>query len=712
MKIIEPIFKHNLSFLMSLIFAMFFIFISYRKTTYSQEKWYERPMRIAALQCNFENGQNLEVIDKWIDMGFNVEQLFHPMADNYSALYDPRQHREILTAYLKKAHENHLRIILYLNVHILGPTHEKKKENWSQRNSKNKIVKLYDTYPSICLHSPWRKYFFSVLESLAEFDLDGIFLDGPVINSEGCHCEFCKRKYKEWYGQKYPNSLSSFNFNQRTRDDFLDEAYRRWKTLKPETIFYMNLPVLHCTPSFVNINDALGYNDFIGTEGGFMFYDPPKNAFLWRPGLAAKLIEALPTHKPRVIFMAGDQKPWSWYLHSPAETQLCIASCVANGSNVWWGIHGSTQLLSTPSTAASREIFQFQAANETYFQKSMPIARVGLMYSFTSERVYHSSYEYSDFIGESKNDNRLNGDLTESLYGFYDMLVRSQIPFALLTDLEVSFPDYQKYDCIILPSTGALSRTTVEALKAFVAAGGNLIADFDCSRFDNSGKAYADFALADVFGVHFDQDYFTLANYNYFVSIDTSSFIFENLNLPYYPAPLLGIKVKPAAEATIVASYLAPLSGRYVPLTRPENPFIIHHHFGKGQCLFLAGAFGQMYYNYAPDEYRKIIANAVHHFSHPLVEVKGEIGSALEVVIREQENRILLHLVNANGDMIRPIQKIQSLYSLNFKLNLPGQWRSIHTLNSKQELTFKTQFDEIEFQLPELKNYEVIVIEK
>jgi hypothetical protein len=368
-------------------------------------------------------------------------------------------------------------------------------------------------------------------------------------------------------------------------------------------------------------------------------------------------------------------------------------------------------LLSTPAAAASREMFQFLAANEAFYQKTKPVARVGLMYSFTSERAWHSSYETSDFTGEFKKDNQLNGDLTESLYGFYDMLIRSQIPFTLLTDLETSISDYQKYDCIILPSTGALSRTTVDALKDYVQAGGNLIAEFDCSRFDNSGKPYPDFALADVFGVHFDRDYFTLANHNYFVPTDTNSFIFKDLNIPYYPAPLLGIKVKPAADAMVLASYLVPLPGRYVPLTQPENPFIIYHRFGKGQCLFLAGAFGQMYDDYAPNEYRKMLANVVHHFSRPLLEMQGEVGSALEVVIRQQENRVLLHLINANGDMIRPIQRIQPLYSLNFKLKLPGHWRSIHTLYSKQELTFKFQFNEIEFQLPELKNYEVLVIE-
>ncbi|NLS80014.1 MAG: hypothetical protein GXY76_22465, partial [Chloroflexi bacterium] len=65
--------------------------------------WYEKPLRIAALQCNFEGGRTLDVVDKWVDMGFNAEQLFHPMADAYSALYDPALHHDLMAAYVSKA---------------------------------------------------------------------------------------------------------------------------------------------------------------------------------------------------------------------------------------------------------------------------------------------------------------------------------------------------------------------------------------------------------------------------------------------------------------------------------------------------------------------------------------------------------------------------------------------------------------------------------
>ncbi|MCI0512039.1 beta-galactosidase trimerization domain-containing protein [candidate division KSB1 bacterium] len=673
--------------------------------------WYQRPMRIAALQCNYENGQNLAVIDKWHDMGFNVEQLFHPMADDYSALYDPALHQKILTDYLAKAKANQLRIILYLNVHILGPALMKYQETWAQRDPKNQIVMLYDTYPAVCINSPWREHFFKVLDDLAEFDLDGVFLDGPLVNAQGCHCEACKARYQEWFGKPYPDHVSSFEFNQRTRDDFLTAAYHRWKQLKPEAIFYINLPVMHATPLFVDIEKALTYNDLLGSEGGFMFYQPPKNAFLWRPSFTAKLLEAISSEKPRIIFMAGDQKPWSWYLHAPAETQLCIASCVANAANVWWGIHGSTKLLPTRSGQTAREMFRFLAQNETYFDHSTPVARVGLLYSYTSERVYHSSYEASDFSGAQKKLPPMKGDLTASLYGMYEMLVRSQIPFSLVTDFDAALPQYRQFDCLILPSTGALSDQTVLALREYVRQGGNLIASFDGSLIDTQGRLWEDFALADVFGVSYGGDYFTLANHNYFTPTDSTHWLFANTQIPLYPAPLLGLTVTPHPDAEVLARYLAPLRGRYVPLTSPQHPALIYHRFGQGQCLFLAGAFGKMFNEYNPPEYRRLLANAVNRFSKPLIQIEKISTSALEITLRQQDQRLLLHLVNYSGDMTRPIENVQSLRNLQVKLSVPGKWRQARGLVSQQTYPLKVNAGAVEFVLPELGIYEVVVFE-
>ena len=108
-------------------------------------RWYERPMRIAALQCNYEEGKNLAVISRWKSRGFNVEQLFHPMADSYSALFDRERHGEILAQYLAKSHRAGIRVILYLNVHIIGPSEAHRRNEWAQQARDGTWPLFYDT---------------------------------------------------------------------------------------------------------------------------------------------------------------------------------------------------------------------------------------------------------------------------------------------------------------------------------------------------------------------------------------------------------------------------------------------------------------------------------------------------------------------------------------------------------------------------------------
>ncbi len=56
---------------------------------------------------------------------------------------------------------------------------------------------------------------------------------------------------------------------------------------------------------------------------------------------------------------------------------------------------------------------------------------------------------------------------------------------------------------LILANAAALSSTQCAAIQAFVAGGGNVLATFATSLFDETGARRKDFGLADLFGVSF-----------------------------------------------------------------------------------------------------------------------------------------------------------------------------------------------------------------
>jgi len=665
--------------------------------------WYQQPLRIAALQCNFGE-DNLAVIDKWVDMGFNTEQLFHLIADNYSAIYKPDDHRTLLQEYVKKAHAKGVRVILYLNIHILGPSFDHKKEEWSQRKKDGSISYLYNTYPSVCLNSPWKNYFFTVLDSLKKIDIDGIFLDGPVIANGGCYCKHCRAEYRKLFGGEIGTDLDKmWEFNAYTRDHFLQSAYDYWKKDNPDKLFYMNLPVTHTKSMYVKIENALKYNDILGTEGGFQFYQPAKKAFLWRPSLAAKLLEALAPEKPRVIFMAADHKPWSWWMHSLLETKLCISSITANAANIWYGLHGSTKLLNTESAQAARETLSFIKEQESLLANTRSLAQVALLYSFSN-----GSKDVIDFVTPTgKKISR--GDAEKALRGYYSLLTETHIPFDIVTDYKLNIKTLDRYKVLVLPNVFGLDKSAEDAIRKFVKRGGVLIAELGASLYDEKGHQKKTFGLSDVFGVSTDGRYRQHANYNYFV-LDSMSSYHQHITSPLLPLPLLTLDIQPVAEANVIGTALKDLPGRYVPLTQPDKALIVEHSFGNGKAVYFAGSFGEMYNEYHVQEYKALIKNILlDRLGRTILFENAPVN--MEVVLREQGNRKILHLVNYQAGPTRPFETATRVPDLIVKI--PQSWNITKVKSQKLNKTLKAKTNEgyIKFTLPELSEYDILVME-
>lgn len=656
-------------------------------------------MRIAALQCNFEE-DTLAVIDQWTRMGFNTEQLFHPTADLYSGLYDPGRHEDLVRRYLLKAHRKGLHVILYLNIHILGPSLMDHKDEWSMRDASGNVIFHYDgVYPSICLNGPWRDHFFSTLEQVANLDVDGIFLDGPIVGQ--CHCTHCREREKEWFGKSHRDATREWDFANRTQEHFLAETHSRWHTLHPGRPIYQNLPLHHASRSFVDVRNALAWNDIAGTEGGFQHYSPARNAFLFKPSFTARLLEAVAPDKSRVIFMAADHKPWSWWMHTPVETVHTIASCAASGASVWYGLHGSTELLQTESAAAAGRIFRFLAEHERYYEDAQSTARVGLMYSFTSERWYSHTREETDFVAAGKSGPALRGDMETSVRGYCEMLIESRIPFDMVTDLSTNL---SRYKVIILPSCGALDHSTVEALRAFVRNGGTLIAQLDTSLYDGMGEHLSDFALADVFGVSVTGSCVQRAPWNYFRL--QSGPMQKAAGAALLPSPLLTLPVAPAPETKELGQALREMPGRYTELQQPEHSFVTEHRFGKGRCYYLAGAFGEMAQQYHPVEYRRLLDWIVRRHAGKMIQVENP-PALLEMVTRKHGKRHLVHLINYGTSALRPFESITTARDVRFHLPDSMKVSRVQSLALGKKLPVQNG----EFTLGELKEYDLLVME-
>lgn len=661
-------------------------------------------LRIAALQVNYEGGyeQTMKVPALWQEFGFNCEQLFHTHAELYTAIYEREKHEAILEKYLKESEKRGIRIILYMNCHILNPSQADKAVDWAIVEENGKYAHCYKTYLMNCMNSPWMDYFSRMLEDLKRFQIAGVFFDGPILKQ--CFCAHCRMKFQLKHGKSLTEAsqVEKDAFAMETYLDGKRIMYCKVKEINPSWISYFN-ECFHGR-SLEEMKTGLAYNDLVGTEGGFQFYQPPREALVWRCGLQARILEAIAGGKPTVIFWAGDHKSWAWYLHTPAESKAMYATIVANGANAWYGIHSSTDILKGTTGDAVKEVFNFDRTNESLYQNTESIAPVAVFFSFDSMKLYPTSREESDFYGKARNeDAKAAGNYDASLQGAVATLFHANEPFDVVTEVDLKRLD--RYGVVLLPTASCMREETGRHLSEYVENGGVIIADSETSLFDEKYDKRGNFMLADLFGV----DFKGIRIYDRFDFGELGEEFQEQFHDGVFriPAPFTAIDVA-VREGTDVLARLCPkqagsLSGRPKPA---EYPFVMRRSFGKGTVYYLAACYFEFYGSRGIVHYKRMIESIIERHIPGRYRIIGAPPS-LEITVRRcrDTGKTLVHLVNFSGGMTRPIDQCTILHDLKLFTKEKTSRATALVAGRQLAITGNT------VELCPVKNFEVILLE-
>lgn len=663
----------------------------------------KKHFRLAALQCNFQTReQTLSMPKFWHDNGFNTEQLLHTHADLYSAIYDPSKHKEIMTEYLKNSQQNGIDTIVYMNCHILGPSLKDHYDDWCVISKDGSHPKLYGTYPGACLNSKWKEYFFACIESLGVFKLEGLFFDGPVRMP--CYCPACQAEFKKMFGKEMSEATEKevWEFTDKSLLNFKKELYAKVKSVNPNWVMYFNEGLFAGHNTANRMLNNLKYNDLVGTEGGFFFYDPPKNLPYWHCATYAKMAEATAHGKPSVIFFAADHKPWGWFLHTSNELRLCYADAIGNGASVWLGLHSNPVNYNCKSGRDIMNMVKFDAANDRLYQNTKSIADTAVFYSFSTACLYKSSGESSDFYGESQGGTKDPGDYLASVHGAFAALEHLSMPYDIVTDM---YPEeIMKYKVILAPCLAMLDDKTLESMRQFVKAGGILLADGTFGFYNENGAKRDPESFRDLVGASVTGKPYNMYTFNY-MSLKWEGFESENA-YDYQPAPEWIYKLDVKDNAETICMIPEPLEGCYSARPGvPSIPVATRNKLGKGMfCLFAGGLF-EYYDSFQIEAIRRWFSSVFATVSHDFKLEKSIPG--LSMTVRETENgSVLVHLTNHIG-ATRPLVDIQDINGA--VLNTPAEWKTAKVLlgNGCAE-----KLADGKFQLPPLGDVTVLLLEK
>jgi hypothetical protein len=211
---------------------------------------------------------------------------------------------------------------------------------------------------------------------------------------------------------------------------------------------------------------------------------------VWENGEQGKLVRSLmgdAAPMPESMAMYNNTGNYRLSSKPEPEVRLWFASAVAGGIRPWWhhvgADHEDRRMFRT-----APPLFQWHAAHERYLRDRRHLASVAVLYWQRN----------TDFFGRDEAAARCDAPAR----GLGQALVRGRIPYALLNADQLESVDLTRYRAILLPNIGALSEAHCRALRAYVAAGGGLVATGETSLYDEWGDRRPDFGLADLFGAH------------------------------------------------------------------------------------------------------------------------------------------------------------------------------------------------------------------
>ena len=660
--------------------------------------------------------------------GFNAEHL-HVMGmagglDDqeffFSSKVAGKQNEDYLGKYLPEAKKRGLRVMIYFNVHWYKRSLGDQHPDWLQmEESGGQKPTLYGQLASsFCVNSPWREWCFQVVRDLCAYPIDGIFYDGPVFLPNTCYCRYCQEKFQKLHGGKLPPKKERkgkpardlLEFQANSLADMLHDSRAVIKSINPEVAFYMNGGVRGGNWSTGRLNRVLiSEQDILGSEGGYLYGDLTRVP-VWKPGVTARLLETQAPDKPRVIFSTARPGPWNFSQHSEADLRLLYAGTVANAASVFFFMY--KPLLERPGMQALTGMNRFVEKNAAYYRGTRSEATTALVWSDTTANFYDGADAQlleSDRVSARSEVGNLDGEFS----GLADTLLRSQTPFDVIDDVSMEQEKLDRYAAVFLPNVACMSEKTAGRLKDYVGQGGNLFATFETSLYDETGIRRADFALAEVFGVSDARKIVGPNRWDY-MQPRAQSPLLEGWPRDLVPATLYHVSVRPKGGEVLV-QYMKPLAGSYAGIPEPsDDPALVVHRYGKGTAIYFSGDLGNALNSYHFIEWSRLIENVLRDIAPSPVVVENAPRS-VEVVLRSQEQgrRLLLHLINFTGEMTRPIRRVVPLENVRITVRTKVEVRRIQTLMRPQTLApRRIGGDRVQFVVPRMEEYEVVVLEK
>ena len=554
------------------------------------------------------------------------------------------------------------------------------------------------------------------------YPVDGFFTNGWPSTGDlvVCHCENCRRVYREQIGGTPPNQVDATSaLYRKYYDVYMDrvlDVWRRWQQVvtekRADSVYVGNLGGgIRTVKNVKRLGEAARWfnADHQGRSGDTPIWDCAQQGRVAQSVMEGRAIT-------NVTGAYSNSRPtWRHVSKAPAETTMWLAQTAASGMVPWFHWLGGAPE-DTRWKAVGRDFFTWLAAHEPHFRNRRSIADVAVLYPQRTIAFYRSGPGPGTWRGAER------AQTTDYLQGVYYALCEGRIFFDFVHEDDLQAERLRRYRVLLIPNAAFLSDDHCGRIREYVAAGGSVLATFETSRYTEWGDARSDFALADVFGVSATGELVGPTG-NSYMRIEARHPVlagFDGTALLPGPEQRVPIRATGAASTslplTVVPYYPAFPPEMVFPRTpKTDQPAAILRETGRSRVAYFAGDVDRTFWRSGSPDLALLIQNTVKWLrgaQRAPATLDGE--GVVEAFAWETGPGYALHILNyTNPNMTRGfIRKFYAIGPQKAQLEVASERRiaSVRALRSGRSVPFTQNGTMVSFEVPSVTDYEVVAL--
>jgi hypothetical protein len=582
---------------------------------------------------------------------------------------------------------------------------------WAMRN-KDGSVQYSGEEPRLfktCMFSTYMDDYVTeiIREINSLYDVDCFYTNGwpPLGSLPDCHCAICSKLP--------PTGTPAY---WRVFNDRIFELWQKYDALakekKPDSFFFANLGgSVHAGPNLDRLGKIAAW--FQADNQGRAYQD----AAIWGCSQQGRVCSAIMDGKfaANVTAAYSTGSPgWRNASKNPAEATMWLNETLASGMVPYYHFVGSEDGLGEDRRwqKTGSDYFRWTEKHDAHLTARRSVANIGVVMGQSTQLLYPGP--------ELK---RARGYMHETTQGLYDALLRGRFAFDYVHEDRLDPERLRKYRTLLLPNIALLSDKQCEQIRAYVKAGGSLMAGFETSLYDENMNKRADFGLADVFGISKAGDVIGTNGNPYYARIEKPDATQKHpildgfVNTNWIPGAQNRLPLKPVDSPlmTVVPGFVRyPPELAYPPVSHTAEPAIVLREVGQSRMAWLPGDVERTFWLTGHGDLLRLLHNTLHWLTRDerIVRVEGE--GMVEMLCWETDPGYAVHLLNyTNPDAQHGwLQSTFRIGPQTVSMKLPAGVRvkSVELLRAGTNVQFGVENQLLHFTIPHVDDYEVAAI--